>query len=256
MPDDNPFALAVAGKHTEAIQAIKRRELWIRRRDMAADPSMCVDHDLKVTLKVLPKLRSYASSIRHRIKSRSWGANHDGMSLYVTKVEKIKRGEARLGGRRSLKAGLFAYEPYRKRALGLDKVPPLLGKCRAASTTTTTTTITTTAAPAPVPVPVPVSVSVSGPATTTTTVSTTTNTITSTPGTDTTNTQKLNRKQEKAVAVAEAEADTEAETDAETDAETEEEESAKYGSESRPKKRIKKSHKPNNNIDSTAVKTS
>ncbi|KAI9019188.1 histone deacetylation protein Rxt3-domain-containing protein [Phycomyces nitens] len=117
-PDDDPFSLAVAGKHVEAAQAVKKRQLSIKRDIIS--PSSFPDHDLKVTLKVLPKLRSYASSIRHRIKSRSWGANHDGMSLYVVKVEKIKRGEARLGGRSSLKAGLFAYEPYRKRALGLD----------------------------------------------------------------------------------------------------------------------------------------
>ncbi|KAG0742405.1 hypothetical protein G6F57_005728 [Rhizopus arrhizus] len=115
-PND-PFALAIAGKPREAMEASKKLALsskkWIRQ-DMTIP-----DHDLRVTVRVLPKLRNYTGSIRYCIKSRDWG-NHDGMSLFVNKVEKIKRGDACLKARSSLKSNMFVYEPYRKRALDLD----------------------------------------------------------------------------------------------------------------------------------------
>ncbi|KAL4209184.1 hypothetical protein CU097_013754 [Rhizopus azygosporus] len=115
-PND-PFALAIAGKPREATEAAKKLALsgkkWIRQ------DALIPDHDLKVTVRVLPRLQSYTGSIRHRIKSRDW-KKHDGMSLYVNKVEKIKKGDARLKGRAAIKSRMFAYEPYRKKALGLD----------------------------------------------------------------------------------------------------------------------------------------
>lgn len=86
-PDD-PFALAVAGKPVEAAHAAKRLAMsgkkWQKREEIIPD------YDLKVTVRVLPKLRHYASTIRNNIKSRSWGSNHDGVSFYIEKVEKIK----------------------------------------------------------------------------------------------------------------------------------------------------------------------
>lgn len=84
---NDPFALAIAGKPREATEAAKKLALsgkkWIRQ------DALIPDHDLKVTVRVLPRLQSYTGSIRHRIKSRDW-KKHDGMSLYVNKVEKIK----------------------------------------------------------------------------------------------------------------------------------------------------------------------
>lgn len=84
---DDPFALAVAGKQRESIEAAKKLALsgkrWVRH------DSLIPDHDLKVTVRVLPTLKNYASCIRYRLKSREWG-KHDGMSLFVDKVEKIK----------------------------------------------------------------------------------------------------------------------------------------------------------------------
>jgi hypothetical protein len=79
------------------------------------------DHDLSVTLRVLPKLQRYAGTIRHHLKSRDWGSNHDGMSLFVEKVEKLPRGEARSKGRAALKSGLFAYQDLRRRAITNEK---------------------------------------------------------------------------------------------------------------------------------------
>ncbi|KAI7894755.1 histone deacetylation protein Rxt3-domain-containing protein [Mucor mucedo] len=115
---DDPFALAVAGKQRESTEAAKRLALsgkkWVRHDNLIPD------HDLKVTVRVLPTLKNYASCIRYRLKSREWG-KHDGMSLYVDKVEKVKKGEARLKGRSTIKSNLFAYEPYRKQALGLTQ---------------------------------------------------------------------------------------------------------------------------------------
>ncbi|KAK4520230.1 histidine kinase osmosensor [Mucor velutinosus] len=113
----DPFALAVAGKQKESIEAARRLALSGKKYTQH-DQHWIPDHDLKVTVRVLPTLQSYASSIRHRLKSREWG-KHDGMSLFVNKVEKIKRGDARLKGRGTLKSNMFAYESYRKQALGL-----------------------------------------------------------------------------------------------------------------------------------------
>ncbi|KAL9540759.1 hypothetical protein MBANPS3_009505 [Mucor bainieri] len=113
----DPFALAVAGKQKESIEAARRLALSGKKYTQH-NQHWIPDHDLKVTVRVLPTLQSYASSIRHRLKSREWG-KHDGMSLFVNKVEKVKRGDARLKGRSTLKSNMFAYESYRKQALGL-----------------------------------------------------------------------------------------------------------------------------------------
>jgi Histone deacetylation protein Rxt3 len=79
------------------------------------------DHDLSVTLRVLPKLQRYTGTIRHHLKSRDWGGNHDGMSLFVEKVEQLPRGEARSKGRAALKSGLFAYQDLRRWAITNEK---------------------------------------------------------------------------------------------------------------------------------------
>ncbi|KAJ2963546.1 hypothetical protein NQZ79_g1434 [Umbelopsis isabellina] len=79
------------------------------------------DHDVSVMLRVLPKLQRYTSTIRHHLKSRQWGGNHDGMSIYVEKVELLPRGEARAKGRGALKSGLFAYQDLRRRAIANEK---------------------------------------------------------------------------------------------------------------------------------------
>ncbi|CAM0138536.1 hypothetical protein VKS41_007155 [Umbelopsis sp. WA50703] len=79
------------------------------------------DHDISVTLRVLPKLQRYTGTIRHNLKSRQWGSNHDGMSIYVESVETIPRGEARAKGRGALKTGLFAYQDLRRRAIANEK---------------------------------------------------------------------------------------------------------------------------------------
>ncbi|ORX58168.1 Rxt3-domain-containing protein [Hesseltinella vesiculosa] len=108
----NPFIAAVQGKSvTKPLQA----KAYLKHQE---HDTTVPDHDVQVTLRVLPKLRSYADSLQHHIKSRRWGKNHDGISFYVEQVEKIKKGEARIAGRKSLKSS-FGYEHYRKMALGL-----------------------------------------------------------------------------------------------------------------------------------------
>lgn len=84
---DDPFALAIAGKQRESREATKK--LAVSGKKYVVHDSLIPDHDLKVTVRVLPTLQNYASSIRYRIKSREW-TKHDGMSLFVSKVEKIK----------------------------------------------------------------------------------------------------------------------------------------------------------------------
>ncbi|KAI9485766.1 MAG: histone deacetylation protein Rxt3-domain-containing protein [Benjaminiella poitrasii] len=106
-PEEGTFMSAVLGVEN----AVEKQ----RRRHRYAIP----DHDLKVIVRVLPTLEQYAGTIRNKLKSREWG-KHDGMSLFIQKVEKIKRGDAKLKGRSTLKSSMFAYESYRKHALELN----------------------------------------------------------------------------------------------------------------------------------------
>ncbi|KAI8064683.1 hypothetical protein BC940DRAFT_305088 [Gongronella butleri] len=106
---------AVEGKAPPAKPVHAKAYLQPRQKDATVP-----DHDVQVTLRVLPKLQQYADSIQHHIKSRRWGKNHSGVSFYVESVDKIKKGDARQGGRSSLKRNLFGYERYRRLALGLD----------------------------------------------------------------------------------------------------------------------------------------
>lgn len=48
--------------------------------------------DLHLTLLILPTLQSYASHVRHGIKSRAWGSTHDGMSFRIEKAAWVDGG--------------------------------------------------------------------------------------------------------------------------------------------------------------------
>ncbi|KAJ8656767.1 hypothetical protein O0I10_007615 [Lichtheimia ornata] len=76
------------------------------------------DHDLKVTLRVMPALKCYTGTVQHHIGSRSWGGNHDGLSYWVEHVEKLKRGDAQPKGRHGIKANMNRYACERYRTLG------------------------------------------------------------------------------------------------------------------------------------------
>jgi hypothetical protein len=52
------------------------------------------DCDLNVTVLILPTLESYASTVSHGIRSRSWSKNHDGLSF---KIEHLKWIEGMVG---------------------------------------------------------------------------------------------------------------------------------------------------------------
>ncbi|RIA99252.1 hypothetical protein C1645_811732 [Glomus cerebriforme] len=76
------------------------------------------DHDLCVTIRVLPKLVQYTSTLRNGYKSRSWG-NHHGVSYKIESVRKMKKGEA-IGRSRGKgrKERLRRFHEMRKRAFG------------------------------------------------------------------------------------------------------------------------------------------
>lgn len=84
---EDPFALAIAGKKRESLEAAKK--LALSGKKWVCHDNLIPDYDLQITVRVLPTLQHYTSCTRHRIKSREW-AKHDGMSLFVNKVEKIK----------------------------------------------------------------------------------------------------------------------------------------------------------------------
>ncbi|POG81247.1 hypothetical protein GLOIN_2v1470889 [Rhizophagus irregularis DAOM 181602=DAOM 197198] len=74
------------------------------------------NHDLCVTIRVLPKLVQYTSTVREGYKSRSWG-NHHGVSYKIESVRKMKKGEA-IGRSRGKgrKERLRRFHEMRKRA--------------------------------------------------------------------------------------------------------------------------------------------
>lgn len=86
--NSDPLVFAITGNQGESIKAARKLAVsgqkYIKRQPQAPD------HDLKVIVRVLPTLQHYASCIRNRLKSREWSGQHDGMSLYVVQVEKIK----------------------------------------------------------------------------------------------------------------------------------------------------------------------
>ncbi|KAI9307001.1 histone deacetylation protein Rxt3-domain-containing protein [Cunninghamella echinulata] len=89
----DPFALAIAGKSIESGKlALKKRPIpattYLRAAKHGDDT--IPEHDVQITVRILPKLKRYTSSIQHRIKSREWGNNHDGVSLCVENVEVLK----------------------------------------------------------------------------------------------------------------------------------------------------------------------
>ncbi|ORZ15139.1 histone deacetylation protein Rxt3-domain-containing protein [Absidia repens] len=118
LESNDPFLMAVAGKSMESIRAATRKQAMSPKTYLLGrnGDDTIPEYDIKVTLRVLPKLQDYTSTIQHRIKSRQWGGNHDGVSFYVEKVEQLKKGEARSCGRSSLKTNLFRHERYRKQA--------------------------------------------------------------------------------------------------------------------------------------------
>ncbi|KAJ3325563.1 hypothetical protein HDV06_003333 [Boothiomyces sp. JEL0866] len=59
------------------------------------------DHDLLVTLRILPKLLNYAGSTRFGLDSNGWGSTHDGQSVRVERVEKVPRGTVTKLGRKA-----------------------------------------------------------------------------------------------------------------------------------------------------------
>ncbi|SAM00395.1 hypothetical protein [Absidia glauca] len=112
LESNDPFLLAVSGKTVDLIRAATKKHALSPKTYLKSRRDDTVpDHDIKVTLRVLPKLQHYTSTIQHRIKSRPWGGNHDGISLFVEKVEQLEKGEARLCGRGSLKSNVFRQAP-------------------------------------------------------------------------------------------------------------------------------------------------
>ncbi|OZJ01581.1 hypothetical protein BZG36_05400 [Bifiguratus adelaidae] len=88
------------------------------------------DGDLAVTLRVMPRLQKYASTIRNRVKSREWGNNHDGMSLMIEKVTVLKRGEAKKLGRKQIKREMKQYLALKKEVMAGEGLIHAEGKAR------------------------------------------------------------------------------------------------------------------------------
>lgn len=65
----------------------------IARADLESSSSTTLlpDHDLNVTLRILPKLIKYTGSTRYGLDSKGWSCLHAGESFIIVKVEKVKR---------------------------------------------------------------------------------------------------------------------------------------------------------------------
>ncbi|KAF9358127.1 hypothetical protein BGX26_002418 [Mortierella sp. AD094] len=90
-----------------------------QQHNFAAEPikHICPAYDLAITLRVMPKLIKYQGSIRHRIKSRTWGTGHDGVSLKIEAMRKLCPGEALNRGRSQSKRRMKEYNQERLRVL-------------------------------------------------------------------------------------------------------------------------------------------
>ncbi|TKA49913.1 hypothetical protein B0A55_13186, partial [Friedmanniomyces simplex] len=52
------------------------------------------NHDMHLTLLILPPLNSYASTMHHHLRSREWQPPHDGMSFAIHRVDFVDEGVA------------------------------------------------------------------------------------------------------------------------------------------------------------------
>lgn len=57
------------------------------------------DKDLHVTLLILPALQAYASRVSHGVKSRAWGADHDGLSFRIERIAWVDEKSGKAGDR-------------------------------------------------------------------------------------------------------------------------------------------------------------
>ncbi len=105
----NQAALAVQNLNQD-ISTVTVESLIVNRVNPViaqADPTnsssttLVPDHDLIVTLRVLPKLLKYTGSTRYGLDSKGWGASHDGESFAVVKVQRVEKGSVRRLGRKS-----------------------------------------------------------------------------------------------------------------------------------------------------------
>ncbi|KAJ3198634.1 hypothetical protein HDU67_003482, partial [Dinochytrium kinnereticum] len=85
------------------------------------------DHDLAVTLRVLPRLVRYTGSTRFGISSRGWGSSHDGESIRVEKIEALPRGSV---ARRGRKRGSLEWATLGLRGRREDSLSPSNGSVR------------------------------------------------------------------------------------------------------------------------------
>lgn len=91
--------------------------------DLTTKPSKPVrvppEHDLHVTVLILPPLETYASSMQHHIRSREWNRVHDGMSFMIHRIQFIDESPSNRFTERGLagrKARLAQEEARRKEA--------------------------------------------------------------------------------------------------------------------------------------------
>ena len=109
-----------------------------------------MNKDLHLTLLILPALKTCTSTIRHGIKSRSWGADHDGGSYMVKSMRWVSEGAGR-GEERGA-------ETKKARIKALGRLRGALGDAERGAVRFSFGERGAAAAPLPVSVPVPVAV--------------------------------------------------------------------------------------------------
>lgn len=98
-----------AGKDSNEATTIEAKNGWtapLPRIPMTGaidSASGLPDHDLLITIRILPQLLRYAGSLRSGLVSRGWGAGHDGNSIRVIACEKVPCGAAVEAARRSVR---------------------------------------------------------------------------------------------------------------------------------------------------------
>lgn len=77
------------------------------------------DHDMHVTVLILPPLQAYGSTTQNHVWSRAWGQMHDGMSYMIQRIDFVDESEANRTSERDAKAKkqrLAAEEKKRREA--------------------------------------------------------------------------------------------------------------------------------------------
>lgn len=76
-----------------AADAVESKDVVLDGPPSTSPMHVALGKDMHITLVILPALQSYASKVVHGVKSRAWGADHDGLSFKIEKIAFLNEGD-------------------------------------------------------------------------------------------------------------------------------------------------------------------